>query len=127
MPQSIQEALSKFNLDSQTTTYAVCPLVIVLISRGLTRVPSFLFTTRSAAIDQRLNQTCMQPLLRKSNDTGSPKPIKPFVYHHFHDFVGNLLSRPDLEEAMDKACDDLKRDLSNPSPEFVSIYGRQNS
>jgi hypothetical protein len=25
MPQSIQEALSKFNLDSRTTTYAVCP------------------------------------------------------------------------------------------------------
>jgi hypothetical protein len=33
------------------------PLVIVLISHGLARVPSFLFTTTFAATDQRLNQT----------------------------------------------------------------------
>ena len=63
----------------------------------------------------------MQPLLCKNNDrTWSPKPIKLFVYHHFHDFVGNLLSPPDLEESIDKACDDLKSNLSKPPPEFVN-------
>jgi hypothetical protein len=39
---------------------------------------------------------------------------------HFHDFIGNLLSRPDLEGSMDKACDNLKSDLGNPPPDFVN-------
>ena len=122
MPQSIQEALSKFNLDSRTTTYAVCPAC------HCTYKPRFQKGSLTPIYDEicRNRPTpesgpCMQPLLRKSNDrTGSPKPIKPFVYHHFHDFVGNLLSRPDLEESIDKACDDLKSNLGKPAPEFVN-------
>jgi hypothetical protein len=47
------------------------------------------------------------------------KPIKPFVYHHFHDYLAGLLSRPDLEQAMDKSCDDLMESLDQPPPKFV--------
>jgi Transposase family tnp2 len=121
MPQSIQEALSKFNLDSRTTTYAVCPACHCTYKPRFSKgslVPIYDDICRNRPTPE--SDLCMKPLLRKSNDTGSPKPIKPFVYHHFHDFVGNLLSRADLEEAMDKACDDLKNDLSKPPPEFVS-------
>jgi hypothetical protein len=122
MPNSIQDALSKFDLDSQTTTYAVCP------SCHCTYKPRFQKGSLTPIYDEfcRNRPTpesgpCKEPLLHKINDrTGLPKPIKPFVYHHFNDFVGNLLSRPDLEDAMDKACDDLKSELGNPPPEFVN-------
>jgi hypothetical protein len=40
------------------------------------------------------------------------KPIKPFVYHHFHDYLAGLLSRSNLEQLMDKACDDLMESLN---------------
>jgi len=65
---------------------------------------------------------CGQPLLR--HDLNSPedylKPIKPFVYHSFHDFLASLLSRKDLEEAMNRAGDKLKDLVEGPLPEFVS-------
>lgn len=40
--------------------------------------------------------------------TSDQKPIRPFMYHHLNDFIGNLLSRPDLEQYIDTACDDIK-------------------
>jgi len=46
------------------------------------------------------------------------KPIKPFVYHHFHDYLAGLLSRPDLEELMDKSCDNLKS-RDQPAASFI--------
>lgn len=121
MPQNIQQALSKFDLDSRTTTYAVCPAC------HCTYKPRYNKGSLVPIYDERCRNRptpesgpCNEPLLHKSDrQTGLSKPIKPFVYHHFHDYVGNLLSRPDLEEAMDKACDDLKGDLDNPPPEFV--------
>jgi hypothetical protein len=47
------------------------------------------------------------------------KPIKPFVYRDFHDYLASLLSRTDLEEAMDKSCDELMRTRNDPIPEYV--------
>ena len=121
MPQNIQQALSKFDLDSRTTTYAVCPACHCTYKPRYNKgslVPIYEETCRNRPTPE--SGLCREPLLHKRDGhTELPKPIKPFVYHHFHDFVGNLLSRPDLEEAMDKACDDLKDDLDNPPPEFV--------
>ena len=122
MPQSIREALSKFNLDSRTTTYAVCPACHCTYKPQFTK-GSLMPVYDALCHNQPTPESgpCMQPLLRKCNDTTTPwKPIKPFVYHHFHDFVGNLLSWPDLENAMDSSCNDLKNNLSNPPPEFVN-------
>jgi hypothetical protein len=48
------------------------------------------------------------------------KPIKPFVYHDFHDYLASLLSRADLEEAMDNSCDNLMQALNDPVPEHVA-------
>jgi hypothetical protein len=48
------------------------------------------------------------------------KPIKPFIYHDFQDYLASLLSCADFEMAMDKACNDLMRICNNPIPEHVT-------
>jgi hypothetical protein len=61
---------------------------------------------------------CNTDLLQES-DTGH-KPIKTYVYHHFFNYLGRLLSRKDLEEQMDKVCNDFKQSLSQPLPRYVT-------
>src|SRR5882672_5568646 len=62
---------------------------------------------------------CGEPLLETSGVSRIMKPIKPFIYHHFHDYLAGLLSRPDLEELMDKSCDNLMESMDKPAPSFV--------
>ena len=47
------------------------------------------------------------------------KPIKPFVYYHFYDYLASLLSHSDLEFMMDKSCDEFMSTVNNKSPAFV--------
>src|SRR6266436_317065 len=100
IPASIDAALSKLNLDGHTTIYAVCPAC------HCTYKP------------QPEYAECHEPLLVQDGSQ-TPKPIKTFVYHHFHDYLAGLLSRPDLEQLMDKSCDDLMESLNQPRPTFV--------
>ena len=111
MPSNIHAALSKFDLDNKTVVYAVCLRCHCTytphISPGDTvaKYPSHC----ANCTDPSSNQ-CGQPLLR-CNGTGkenSWKLIKPFIYHSFHDYLAGLLSWKDLEEVMNKACNELQ-------------------
>ncbi|KIM72661.1 hypothetical protein PILCRDRAFT_81703 [Piloderma croceum F 1598] len=62
---------------------------------------------------------CGKPLLETSSVSHITKPIKPFVYHHFHDYLSGLLSRPDLEELMDMSYDNLMESIDQPAPLFI--------
>jgi hypothetical protein len=112
VPFTIQVALSRFNLDSRTTTYAVCPACHCTYKpQTSTRTPKYPNLCTNKPNPE--SQECNEPLL----DGG--KPIKTFVYHHFADYLAGLLSRYDIEDAMDKACDNLK-ESSDYHSEFVS-------
>jgi hypothetical protein len=41
------------------------------------------------------------------------------VYHDFKDYLAGLLSRADIEAAMDQACDDLQDSISSPHPPLM--------
>jgi hypothetical protein len=56
---------------------------------------------------------CSELLLQCSAD-GQLKPIKTFLYHHFHNYLTGLLSRPDWEALMDRPCDDLLASIGSP-------------
>jgi hypothetical protein len=47
-------------------------------------------------------------------------PIKPFVYHHINDWIARLLSRKDLEEYVDQACDSALQSSRTAVPESLS-------
>jgi hypothetical protein len=114
IPRSMETTLSRFSLDGQTTTYAVCPACNCTykpttgLNSGHVRYPTKCF---NSPIPE--NGPCDEPLLQLSHD-GQLVPIKIFLYHHFHDYLAGLLSRPDLEALMDKPCDDLLASIGSP-------------
>ena len=123
MPNNIHAALSKFDLDNKTVIYTVCLrchcTYTPYISPGEMAAKYLSHCTNHT--DPSSNH-CGQLLLRRDR-TGkedSWKPIKPFVYHSFHDYLASLLSRKDLEEAMDKTCGELQGLIDGPLPSFAS-------
>jgi hypothetical protein len=128
IPLSISDALSKFKFDSQTTVYAVCPRCHFTYKPEIKRGSSHLiypkFCTNKPHPDSDI---CNEPLLEtqqdgdeSQKDSDKCQPRKTFVYHSFHDYLGGLLARKDLEVLMDKACDDLKESVNGPSPEVIT-------
>ena len=122
MPANIRDALSKFGIKSKTIIYAVCP------ASHFTYAPQFTLGDNILKYPSHYTHhptpesgICGQPLLRcnKSN-LQNTQPIKPFIYHSFHDYLATLLSHKDLKLLMDKACDDLHSASSQPLPKFAS-------
>lgn len=107
LPQSVNVALAKFNLNSWTTIYTLCPAFrstytptlktgsVVLAYAGFSTKPSssiicwmwWSFTLLRQQWHSNANQTLCLP--------------------SFHDYLTGLLSHPDLEDAMDISCDTL--------------------
>jgi hypothetical protein len=83
IPQSIREALSKFDLDSRTTTYAVCPACHCTYKPRFSKgslIPIYDEICRNRPSSE--SGPCGEPLLRKSNAPTAlqaPKLIKPFA------------------------------------------------
>jgi hypothetical protein len=117
IPTTIETALSRFGLDDDTTIYAVCPSCHYtykpVFSRGSV-IPHYpKLCTNKPRPD---SDVCNESLLQESDTS---KPIKTYVYHHFFDYMAGLLSRQDIEEQMDKVCDDFKNSLGQPRPVYV--------
>jgi hypothetical protein len=119
IPPTIEAALARFNLDGQVTIYAVCPKC------HYTYKPRYKLGSSIAIYPEKCTNNphpesavCNEPLLHKKLN-GDQKPIKIFVYHHFHDYLAGLLSRKDIEETMDQACDKLMDARSQPTPDFM--------
>ena len=114
MPQEIRNLLSKFDLESRIVIYAVCPACDCTFEPQFPNGPdSPTYPSTCTNVPYPGADVCRQQLLHgtvdhdnSDNELKSRKP-KPFVYHHFHDYLANLLSRKDLELMMDKSCDDV--------------------
>ena len=121
IPKTIDAVLSKFNLDGQCTVYAVCPAC------HCTYEPKFKLGSSIAAYPPRCmnkpdpdSEICNEPLLQATSDSDTAtKPLKIFVYHHFHDYLTGLLARQDTEERMDQSCDELMASLGQDPPSVV--------
>ena len=123
MPSNICAALLKFDLDNKTFIYTVYPRCHCTYAPHI--CPGETVTKYSShctnCTDPSSNQ-CGQPLLRydRTGREDSWKPIKPFVYHSFHDYLASHPSWKDLEEVMDKACNELQDLIHRPLLSFAS-------
>jgi hypothetical protein len=114
IPTSLTTTLAKFNLDGKFTAFAVCP------ECHCTYSPSKSAGDYPATCTYQVNpevSPCGEPLLEE-NAEGSPKPIKTFFYHSFHDFVANLLARDGIEKICDDICDETFNTLKQ-GPRFM--------
>ena len=125
MPQEIRSLLSKFDLDSRTITYAVCPTCDCTYEPEFPNGPnSPTYPPTCTNIPEPEADICGECLLRSVIEgDAEPKtvmrPIKPFVYHHFHDYLANLLLCRDLELMMDKSCDELMANIDKKPLDFA--------
>jgi hypothetical protein len=121
LPLTTETVTKKFPLDSKTTTYAVCPAC------HCTYPPKFQPGSTTAIYPEQCSNlpspdnACSEKLLEKAVD-GRPVPIKTYEYYSFHDYLATLLSRHDLEEVMDEACDNLMAsiNLGEGAPSSIS-------
>lgn len=121
IPATITHALAQLNIESHTTIYAVCPRCC------FTHPPKYhhnstIATYPSTCTHKETSESdvCGEPLLTGRVNSGLSKPIKPFVYHHFSDYMAGLLSSKKDEESMDRACDDAFASVHEPPPERIS-------
>ena len=111
VPTTIRGALSRFNLHHGTTVFATCPSCSFIhkpIYKPGSTTPEY-----PSHCDNKPKSwlpVCNEPLLQPLPDG---TPIKPYVYHHFHDFVAGLLSRSEIEALIDAPCDRLMDSVSN--------------
>ena len=127
VPQEICSLLSKFDLKSCTVIYAICPTCDCTFEPQFPNGPDLpAYPSICTNVPYPGANVCWQQLLHGTvdcdnddNKLKSRKPIKPFVYHHFHNYLANLLSCKDLEHMMDKSCDDLMSMINQEPPEFA--------
>ncbi|KAG2748521.1 hypothetical protein P692DRAFT_20734893, partial [Suillus brevipes Sb2] len=118
IPTTFKTALTKFHLTGKTVAYAICSSCHCTYgpryAEGST-IPTYpeCCTHRPAP-----EAECGQPLLEHGRD-GLLRPMKTFIYHDFKDYLAGLLSRADIEAAMDQACDDLQDSINSPHPAFM--------
>lgn len=111
LPKTLHGALSRFSLDGRTTIYAACPAC------------HYTYKPHAKLGCQVYPEHCTNQPKPEAGPCGEPlledrEPIKPFVYHHFADYLAGLLSQH--EEEMDKACDDGVQFLHHPPPTFIN-------
>ncbi|KAG2738848.1 hypothetical protein P692DRAFT_20758511, partial [Suillus brevipes Sb2] len=118
IPTTFETALTKFHLTGKTVAYAICP------SCHCTYGPRYAEGSTIPTYPERCTHRpapeaeCGQPLLEHGRD-GLLRPMKTFIYHDFKDYLAGLLSRADIEAAMDQACDDLQDSINSPHPAFM--------
>ena len=116
IPTNITSALARFNLHPSTTVYATCPscscLYKPVFKPGLSTAE---YPSHWTNKPKPWLPICNQPLLQPSS-TGHCSLIKPYVYHHFHDFVASLLARSEIDAIINEPCDRLMGSLDQPAP-----------
>jgi len=105
IPKTLSTALAHFNLDGETTVYAICPSCdCTFPPQEVQGVPTY--PTHCTNKAKPGSGICGASLLESTSSQA--KPIKTFVYHHFNDYLAGLLARPDIEKIMDDRCDQMK-------------------
>lgn len=144
IPPTVESALSRFRLEGKTTTFAVCPTCHCTygprfaLDSTTPLYPDFcdnipepeIIEPKKGGKKQKApeparqtsvpGKRCGERLLHAVGSDGIAKPIKTYVFHSFHDYLAGLLSRPDLESAMDKASDDFMKCSHEPPPPYVA-------
>ena len=118
LPTSLYTALSKFNIEGNTTLYAACP------SCNYTYEPCYDPVSASASYPERcLNRLiclagprgptfCNNPLLEVRRN-GQSRPLKPFLMASFREYLAKLLINKEIERIIDSACDNAFSSLNN--------------
>jgi len=118
LPITSNTVMNKFNLEGRKLTHAVClKCHCTYPPLGDPDTPTY---PERCSNKPSPDKICDAVLLENDPD-GHSRPLKTYDYYSFHDYLGALLARSDLEKMMDNSCDQLMRSIrkGDPPPEFV--------
>ncbi|KAJ3803931.1 hypothetical protein F5876DRAFT_53988, partial [Lentinula aff. lateritia] len=106
IPEDIRQLERKFNLDVETTVYAVCPKC------SYTHLPTFtdnstkpMYPPKCMHRPMALAEPCNESLLRDSG-----KPVKSFEVYSFLDWFGRFIALPGIAQYGDAFCEQVSDD-----------------
>ena len=111
VPTTLYTALSRFDIESEMVVYATCP------SCNYTHKPfqdpiSTLTVYPATCQNQILTDYGRQPCSTAILHDQHLRPLKPYTVPSFRDYLARLLTRRDIEDLCDQACDDAYATLS---------------
>jgi hypothetical protein len=106
MPLDIRTVHKIFDLGPQLTIYATCPrskccaIYSPIDDSPICKITQYPLTCTR----EKFGRVCGSSLVKQKiiNGKSVPVPRRPFPYHHFGDHVAALLSRPDIEDALEE-------------------------
>ncbi|KAJ7163654.1 hypothetical protein C8R46DRAFT_901847, partial [Mycena filopes] len=98
--------MQRLNLDGKTVLYAACPSChhIHPPTLSTSKDPTWPGSCENEIVGADGRSTCGTALLTETKSY--PRPIRPFLSHSFVDYLARLLSTPEIEMQMDRACDE---------------------
>ena len=108
LPTSLYTALSKFDVESETTLYAACPTCNFTHEAHfdpVLAIHSYPPRCRNRLLGAHGSYICDTPLLETRS--GQPRPLKPFLMASFREHLVKLLANKEIEFAIDSACDNV--------------------
>jgi len=123
LPKSLGTAMSKFQFDGEITVYAVCPACHCTYKSSFkpgSTTP--IYPDRCTNVPIPDQPACNELLLQKDSPEQPSWPIRKFCFHSFHDFIGHLLSQPDLERQIDVSADHALAASAAPPLDIVSNF-----
>ena len=105
IPHDIRTVHKKFNLEPSMQTLATCvrcSCTYAAVAKG--KKIAMYYPERCSFKKYRGSQPCGQLLVKttKAGSTRTNLSIRPFVVQSYNNFLGSLLSRPGMEEAMEQ-------------------------
>lgn len=121
LPTSLYTAMQRLKVDGKTVLYAACPSChhIHPPTLSATKAPTWPTECENEIVGVDGRSRCSTALLVETKT--HPRPIRPFLSHSFLDYLARLLSTPEIEKEVDRACDDALawKFKFQGKPEFV--------
>jgi Transposase family tnp2 len=101
-PRDVRTVRKVFDVEATTVTYAACPKCSSLSPPKVGKTISY--PARCQATKFRGGKICGTALTKRRVQDGESVrvPVRPFTIQDFDAFMGNLLSRPGIEDALDR-------------------------
>lgn len=121
IPKSLDTVLDKFNLDSPAIVLAVCPKCHSTYQpKQRLWDPKPVYPDFCTNVAHPAESMCWERLMGDADAGGSRQPLRPALFWPPEEFIARLLSRKDLEVAIDDFADEAARKAREEAPELLT-------
>jgi hypothetical protein len=120
LPSNLEDALSRFNLNARTEIRASCSACHCLHRPLRNVITGNMDYPRSCSNHPTPSGEICGNALVVEGGRRDGDPLRPVIFYSFDDWLGSILSRPDLEAAMDDFAVNVVESASSGKPSVVT-------